>query len=504
MAHKRQTAGDAVGCNRRRADAQRRATDSARRPGSWNPTRDRHAREAVVARNCAAQIRKHVDLSRGAFRSNRGVCDRTLEARRTRWCRRLLRLLHPPVRPRNAPSTLVRRRQRSIPHRASAQAGTSSGRGQQRASTQRKPFVKHIPPSSSISIISATQLSSARTKALSGGNCDPAIIGTPSTDRRLSGPTSASCRASAWILPARYMGNTGYFIPTSDAYLLGILSSWATWFFISKTSQPLRLRGDRWQCRLFTQSMEHIPISDAADAEREAIAELARKCSAAGQGRYAVEKLVRRRLRQAFGESSALPFNQMAEAWWERGLMPLGEALKQSFKLSANPLKSPRVADEWESYLAEKRADHARFTRLPADTEKELNDRVYRLLRFHLRGNRPAAKGDRALSPDDPIRLWLAHRTWLQTAVQRVLSVDPLVPSSVGRVERQETRARSPGFLPWGSAVSDLFNQPRGDVLNKGVVVHFSDSKSSTLSRMSSKESASSTNAPISFASSML
>ena len=55
--------------------------------------RDRHAREAVVARNCAAQIRKHVDLSRGAFRLNRGVCDRTLEARRTRWCPRLLRLL---------------------------------------------------------------------------------------------------------------------------------------------------------------------------------------------------------------------------------------------------------------------------------------------------------------------------------------------------------------------------------------------------------------------------
>jgi hypothetical protein len=92
-----------------------------------------------------------------------------------------------------------------------------------------------------------------------------------------------------------------------------------------------------------------------------------------------VEKLVRHRLRQAFGKSSALPFNQMAEAWWERGLMPLGEALKQSFKLSVNPLKSPRVADEWESYLAEKRADHARFTHLLADTEKELNDRVYRL-----------------------------------------------------------------------------------------------------------------------------
>jgi hypothetical protein len=84
-----------------------------------------------------------------------------------------------------------------------------------------------------------------------------------------------------------------------------------------------------------------------------------------------------------------------------------------------------------------------------------------------------------------PARIAVAAR-------QKIDNVDPLVPSSVGRVERQETRARSPGFLPWGSAVSDLFNQPRGDVLNKGVVVHFSDSKkSSTLSRASVKESAS-------------
>ncbi|MEA3188560.1 MAG: hypothetical protein QOD99_2390 [Chthoniobacter sp.] len=177
----------------------------------------------------------------------------------------------------------------------------------------------------------------------------------------------------------RYMGNTGYFIPTGDAYFLGILSSWATWFFISKTSQPLRLRGDRWQYRLFTQSMEHIPIPDAPEPEREAIAELARKCSAAGQERYAVETLVRRRLRQAFGENSVNPLNQKAEAWWELAVNPLGDALKQSFKLPTNPLKSPRVADEWEPYLAEKRVAHARLTSLISNNEKELNDRVYRL-----------------------------------------------------------------------------------------------------------------------------
>ena len=57
----------------------------------------------------------------------------------------------------------------------------------------------------------------------------------------------------------RYLGNTGYVIPGGDYYLLGILFSWATWFFISKTAQPLRLRGDRWQYRLIAQFMEASP-----------------------------------------------------------------------------------------------------------------------------------------------------------------------------------------------------------------------------------------------------
>ena len=71
--------------------------------------------------------------------------------------------------------------------------------------------------------------------------------------------------------------------------------------------------------------------------------------------------------------------NQKAEAWWELALNPLGEALKQSFKLAANPMKNPRLADEWEPYLAEKRAGQTRLTRALHAAEAELNDRVYRL-----------------------------------------------------------------------------------------------------------------------------
>jgi SAM-dependent methyltransferase len=178
---------------------------------------------------------------------------------------------------------------------------------------------------------------------------------------------------------SRCVGNTGYIIPGGDYYLLGILSSWATWFFISKTAQPLRLRGDRWQYRLIAQFMEHVPIPDAPEAERKAIASLARTCSSVGQERYQAQVSFQRRLLQAFAVAGAGQLNQKAEAWWNLSLNQLGDALKQSFKLPANPVRNPRAADEWEPYLQEKRDENARLTRALADAEVELNDRVYRL-----------------------------------------------------------------------------------------------------------------------------
>jgi hypothetical protein len=175
------------------------------------------------------------------------------------------------------------------------------------------------------------------------------------------------------------LGNTGYIIPNEDYYLLGILSSWVTWFFLSKTAQPLRLRGDRWQYRLISQFMEPVPIPDAPERERQEIADIALKCSNLGKARYETQRNVRHRLVQSFSGSSQNPLNQKAEAWWDQDLMALGDALKTSFKLASNPMKNPRTADEWEPYLDEKRAEHAQLSAALAATEAELNAHVYRL-----------------------------------------------------------------------------------------------------------------------------
>ncbi len=175
------------------------------------------------------------------------------------------------------------------------------------------------------------------------------------------------------------IGDTSFTIPSDDGFLLGVLASWATWFFLSKTAQPLRLRSDRWQYRLKGLYMAHVPIPDATEDERKAIADLARACSALGQERYQAQINVQRRLLQAFGESGDNPLNQKAASWWELDLNLLGEALKQSFKLKMNPMKKPIIADEWEPYLAEKGKEQARLTAGLVAAESELNDRVYRL-----------------------------------------------------------------------------------------------------------------------------
>jgi hypothetical protein len=182
---------------------------------------------------------------------------------------------------------------------------------------------------------------------------------------------------------ARYLGNTGYIIPGGDYYLLGVLASWATWFMISKTAQPLRLRGDRWQYRLIAQFMERLPIPEASEQDKETIAALARQCNQLGQQLYELQANLRRRLIGVFGEDQpgdqSQSLNTKAQQWWTLSLNQLGEALKASFKLKSNPLKNPRAADEWEPYIAEKRGEVEQLYRELADAEAELNRRVYQL-----------------------------------------------------------------------------------------------------------------------------
>ncbi len=182
------------------------------------------------------------------------------------------------------------------------------------------------------------------------------------------------------------VGNTVYTIPGKDSYLLAVLSSWATWFFISKTAQPLRLRENRWQYRLFTQFMENVPIPVAPDNERNAVASLAERCCSLAEQQYTGQIHVQDRLIAAFGQDEKGQargvLNNKAKEWWEQPLSNLGTALKESFKLPRSPFTNPKTADEWEPYLTEKRGEIESLAKQLADAEAEINERVYKLFQL--------------------------------------------------------------------------------------------------------------------------
>ena len=99
-----------------------------------------------------------------------------------------------------------------------------------------------------------------------------------------------------------------------------------------------------------------------------------------------MQMAVQRRIVKTFGEDAVGKplgvLNQKAQAWWELSFGELGSALKASFKLKQSPFKNPRIADEWEPYIEDKRAEVACLTKGISDSEAELNDRVFRLFRL--------------------------------------------------------------------------------------------------------------------------
>ncbi len=129
--------------------------------------------------------------------------------------------------------------------------------------------------------------------------------------------------------------------------------------------------------------MERLPIPNASEADREKIGSLARTCNELGQSRYDLQQAVRHRLVTTCAGSLdgnvIGTLNNKAHDWWQGSLKDLGEALKTSFKLKASPFTNPKIADEWEPYLNDKKVHVARSASALSDSERELNERIYRL-----------------------------------------------------------------------------------------------------------------------------
>ena len=95
-----------------------------------------------------------------------------------------------------------------------------------------------------------------------------------------------------------FLGNTGYFFPSEDLFLLGVLNSRAvTEYYVEKSAQ---IRGG--YLRFFSQYVESIPVPHAPDTERQTIAALVQKClDAKGIGCEAWEAEINARVDALYG-----------------------------------------------------------------------------------------------------------------------------------------------------------------------------------------------------------
>ncbi|MEW4452754.1 DNA methyltransferase [Bremerella sp. JC817] len=184
-----------------------------------------------------------------------------------------------------------------------------------------------------------------------------------------------------------YIGDTAFMVAQNDPFLLGVLASWSTWFCLSKTAQPLRLRGDRWQYRLKKQWLEALPIPNASPAARDSIGSLAESCNHLGQELFDLQDSVRQRLISTFGETpegtQIARLNIKSTSWWTLTLNQLGEGLKASFDLDRNPFQNPNLAEDWELYVSQKKQKGRQLKQMLQAAEAELNDHVYRVFNLN-------------------------------------------------------------------------------------------------------------------------
>ncbi|MFN3651307.1 MAG: Eco57I restriction-modification methylase domain-containing protein [Armatimonadota bacterium] len=178
----------------------------------------------------------------------------------------------------------------------------------------------------------------------------------------------------SWDDDGQYINNTGFFLVPDGPHLLGLLQSRVLWFATSQVCQPLRLRAGLWQYRLFTQFMGRLPIPSVSGDERVAITNLTTQTTQLARTRYALHQQVRHRVQTDLGEPDK-PLNQKLTAWWTLTFGVFRAEVQKVYKRDI-PLAE---RGDWETWLADSRADHDRLTGKIVALETELNERVYRL-----------------------------------------------------------------------------------------------------------------------------
>jgi hypothetical protein len=178
----------------------------------------------------------------------------------------------------------------------------------------------------------------------------------------------------SWDTTRLFVNNKGFVAPVHGEWLLGLLGSRIMWFLIARICLGLGERAGMYRYQLFEQFIAHLTIPKISKEEQKAMGNSAMKLSEEASTRYKLHAKTRHRILSDFNTSGE-SLNQKLVTWWNLDFPAFRAEVKKVFK------KDIQLAerDEWDEWLAERRAKHLQLTAEIVRIETELNARVYAL-----------------------------------------------------------------------------------------------------------------------------
>ena len=169
-----------------------------------------------------------------------------------------------------------------------------------------------------------------------------------------------------------FVNNKCYFVPATELWLLGYLNSQVFWFCV--TAESVAVRGGFYQ--MHSQFVERASIPAATEAEKTALASLAREAQSAAEERYRRQEAVRRRIPDLCPPDRPPKLTTKLKEWWT---LPDFSAFRAEAKKVFRQDIPLADRSDWEDWLAAERAEIARLSAEVAAKEAEIDARVHAL-----------------------------------------------------------------------------------------------------------------------------
>ncbi len=165
---------------------------------------------------------------------------------------------------------------------------------------------------------------------------------------------------------------TVFFLPEFDDYLLAILNSKVSWFFLFAVSNPLR--GGKWRLRMKSQYVSQVPIPDVPSGARARLAASGQTCTDAARQRFDIQSAVRRRILDLAPPERAKLTGKLHN-WHELDFAAFLVEVKRAFHRDVRLMER----GEWETYLSDNTARVRELSDRIATAEREIDAIVYAL-----------------------------------------------------------------------------------------------------------------------------